>query len=250
MYNYFLIISAACVICVLWCARRADQRELDRAFALDLGMVIMICGFLGGRALHVLYEEPHFYFNHPIEILRFWHGGFVFFGGAFAATAGAAALIGLKNRRMDHAERHRFAAWADFFAPICALGYALGRVACWVSGCCFGRICELPSGATFRFPTQVFAVCTELTIIALLLIFESRRTTLAKSPGLAWTKFAGAEFVLWILLHATGRVAMEAFRADDRGLQPFGFSLSTWISLALALAAFAWIALQDTSKKA
>ena len=221
--GYFFAISLDCVICILWSVRRADELKRSRKLALDIGLALMIFGFLGGRAFHVLYEDPDYYWAHPAAALRFWQGGFVFYGGAIAAALAGAGVV------RWHGER--FAEWADFFAPIGALAYAIGRVACWFTGCCYGRICLLPSGVAFRFPTQALAIATEAGTLAILLAFERRRPG-AGHPS-AWRP--GTEFALWVVLHALGRIAMEAFRGDDRGPQPLGLSIGTWISLALAL---------------
>jgi phosphatidylglycerol:prolipoprotein diacylglycerol transferase len=231
---------------------------MDRALALDIAMALMVFGFIGGRALHVAYEEPLLYWNHPAEILRFWHGGFVFFGGA-AAAIGAGALVARRRGA-------RFAEWADFFAPLGALGYLLGRVSCWLTGCCFGRICYLPAASlAFRLPTQLLAAATESAALASLLWLERARRQWRNTPLLssspvgppgssgAWPAIRaaaralaqrpGAEFALWLTLHSLGRLAMEAWRADDRGPEPLGASISSWISAAILFAVAAWVAL-------
>ena len=220
---YFFAISLVSVACLLWSVRRAAARGLSRDLTLDVGLAMMVFGFLGGRALHVAYEEPLFYWAHPLKVLDFWQGGFVFDGGAIAAIGAGAAVVRWRGER--------FAKWADFFSPIGALAYALGRVACWLTGCCYGRVCRLDSGYTFRFPTQLLAVATELLTLAALLAFERRRHARSRP---------GTEFALWAFLHALGRIAMEAFRDDDRGPQPLHLSLATWISLGLLVGAVGW----------
>lgn len=179
-------------------------------------MALMLGAVVGGRLLHVLYEEPGYYLENPLAVLKIWQGGFVFYGGLFGALATAAFW----SRRYTVPMMR----WADFFAPVLALGYALGRLGCFFNGCCHGRVCELPWAVAGRHPTQLYATSMELLALFALLAFERR-----KDRGL------GSVFFLWLVLHALNRLVMEHFRDDDRGPTPLGFSLGTWVSLLLLL---------------
>lgn len=236
--TYFIVISAASTVALLWTVRRAERLGLNAKLAIDLMLGMMVFGFLGGRALHVIWEQPQLYARNPIQALHFWHGGFVFFGGAFAAFAAGAWIA---RRR-----RERVLAWADFFAPVGALVYGLGRIACWMAGCCFGRVCRLNGdgddhGLAFRFPTQPLAVVYELGVLGALLVVESRRARWTKRIGVRGALASdGGLFFMWLALHSVGRIAMETLRDDDRGVQPFGVSISTWIAAGLLAGSLAW----------
>jgi phosphatidylglycerol:prolipoprotein diacylglycerol transferase len=190
----------------------------QRNMALDISMVLMIAGFVGARLFHIIFEEPSYYGEDPWRIFEIWKGGFVWYGGAILGGLSAVTFLRLKREPM--------APWLDLFAPICALGYALGRVACWMTGCCFGDICELPSGFRFRHPTQLYAIVWELAALAILLALEKRKPELRR-------RRPGRLFAVWILLHCLGRIFMEVFRADPRGPEPLGISIATWLSLTL-----------------
>lgn len=213
--TYFIVISLAICICMLWLVRRAEARGLGRNRALDIALVCMLSGFLGARFFHVAFEEPRYYWEDLSRVLEFWRGGFVWYGGAL--VGGTAAVTFVRWKKIS------IAAWLDVFAPICALGYALGRVACLLTGCCFGSVCVLPSGFSFRHPTQAYAIIWEVGVLASLLWLERRRTF--RKPGRL--------FAVWLALHALGRIMMEAFRADPRGPDLLGLSQATWISLLL-----------------
>lgn len=227
--TYFLIISLTCCACMLWFWRRAIARELRPSFALDLSLVIFISGFLGARFLHVVWEQPRFYLSSPWQVLNVFSGGYVFLGGALAATVSA----------FFYCRRHKeiFWAWADLVAPVAALGYALGRISCFLQGCCYGKACELPWAVTFpshsqwglelvaRHPTQVYATILEFGILVALLWLERRPHK------------TGEIFLSWVIMHSTSRVFLEIFRDDPRGFAPLGISLATWISLVFVSAA-------------
>lgn len=216
--TYYLIISFTFCVCLLWLIRRAQARQLEARIAIDTAIVIMISGFLGARIFHVIFEDLAYYQQNPIDILKFWNGGFVFFGGAFAAFI--CGVLFLKTQKQNVGD------WLNLFAPISALGYALGRVACFVTGCCFGDVCELIPDYEFRHPTQLYAVVIELISLFILLKIENRPSLLSKKL----TQIPGYLFCIWALLHSLGRIFMEFLRADPRGPMLWGLSISTWLS--------------------
>lgn len=225
---YFFVISFTFCTSLLWLVRRTEARGLGRNQALDLSLAIMIAGFIGARLMHVFFEEPAYYAEDPWRVLEVWRGGFVWYGGAIAG--GGAGVILARFRKLE------LPVWLDLFAPILAFGYAAGRIACWLVGCCYGSFCHLIEGMTFRYPTQAFAVFWETGVLALLLHIEKQRRE-ARASG--WLQKPGRLFSIWLVLHSCGRIIMEWFRADPRGPEPLGLSLATWISLALVLSVVA-----------
>lgn len=194
--------------------------------ALDLGLLIMVFGFLGARLFHVFYENPEHYSADGLRIFQIWYGGFVFYGGALAAFS--ACWLLMQRRQLSW----RF--WADFYAPVIALGYGLGRVSCFIAGCCYGRACDLPWAIDGRHPAQLYAVAWELTVAALLMVLATKKNDTEPSKKHSGRSLApGKLFALWLVLHAMGRVIMEYFRGDFRGQIWWGQSISTWISLLI-----------------
>jgi phosphatidylglycerol:prolipoprotein diacylglycerol transferase len=211
--TYFLVISLAVMLSTLWFIRRAEARQLHRVFAIDLTLVILIAGFVGARLLHVFYEEPEFYVAHPWAVFEIWNGGFVFLGG-FVAAAIAAVLF-------CQWQHEPFWFWADTAALPISLCYALGRLACFFNGCCYGKACDAWFAVEHRHPTQLYATFWELVWLAILKIFEPRFKT------------SGVLFNTWLVGHAAGRIVMEIFRDDPRGEMLAGLSLGIWMSAVL-----------------
>ncbi len=220
---YLLLISLSYCVCLFWLGPRAKKIGVSPTKALDLSFVIMVSGFIGARLLHIIYEEPQYYLDKPFEVFKFWKGGFVFYGGFLGTLFGGYLFVRLKKLS--------FMAWADFFAPMGALGYAIGRLGCFFNGCCYGQICELPWAVQFpglsplgiaRHPTQLYAVAWEVLTLLLLLNLEKMQKLKT-----------GQLFSVWIFLHSIGRLLMEQFRDDPRGDLLFSVSISSWISLAL-----------------
>jgi phosphatidylglycerol:prolipoprotein diacylglycerol transferase len=179
-------------------------------------MALLILGFIGARITHVIYEEPSYYMNHPLYVLYFWYGGFVFYGGAFAGLL--AGLLYCRRNKLNFLDK------LNFFTPIFAVGYGLGRIACFISGCCYGKYCDLlvcRLNSESRYPTQLLAVGIEFIILGFL---QSIKSSSFVSNNL---------FFIYVLLHSSGRLIMENFRDDFRGSQLFGMSISSFISFLL-----------------
>ncbi len=183
--------------------------------------------------MHVLYEEPALYLEHPSWILQFWRGGFVFYGGAIVATLGSLWFL--------HFHKQPIRSWLNASAPVIALGYALGRLACLFTGCCFGKVCLWYPNWPFRHPTQLYAVLFECLNLAILLFYEKHELSQTKitSPSLAQFVPRLYTFPLWLGLHSLSRMLVETLRDDDRGRMLGDQSISTWISgLLLVVAVF------------
>lgn len=212
--TYFVVISALITGVVFWINQRSYKKQYSGSTAFDLFFAVMISGFLGARLFHVVFEEWNYYRQDPVQILMFWQGGFVFYGGLIFGVLGGWLALQWKKQS--------FPLWLDFFTPLVSLGYAGGRVACFLTGCCYGKICDLPWAYQFRHPTQLYAVVLELVILFFILRKENSQN-LNNKPGHL--------FALWLLLHSASRIVMEIFRDDPRGPQWGSISVSLALSI-------------------
>jgi phosphatidylglycerol---prolipoprotein diacylglyceryl transferase len=227
--TYFLTISLTTCFCILCFFNRSDKRNLPLDDARNLSLIILISGFIGARLTHILFEDPQYYLKNPMDIFYFWQGGFVFFGALVFSYF--FSFLYLREKKL------LFWIWHDTFAPIAAFGYALGRFSCFLVGCCYGKVCDLPWAypmkqihiasenvtTILRHPTQLYACVIELLILIFLLFYERR-----KHP-------VGGVFLLWLLLHSINRILMEHFRDDPRGPTLYGLSLSMVLSFCFLI---------------
>lgn len=216
--TYFVFLSFVFSLIVFLIPYRAKYYKLSAVKALDLYMLSILGGFIGARLFYVLYQEQGFYFSHPLEILYFWKGGFVFYGGFLGGLATFLIFCRLKEEDLF--------VWLNFSAPLLSLGYLLGRLSCLLAGCCYGEKTEawyavFLHGA-YRHPTQIYAFLSESVVLAALLFVERRR------PKRLFPLYA-----FWMAGHAIGRLIMEYFRADPRGQSVLGLSVSSFISLLI-----------------
>jgi phosphatidylglycerol:prolipoprotein diacylglycerol transferase len=201
--TFFIVISLSLSFLMIYLSQRVDRMHVDRKVAFDIAILLMISGFIGGRAMHVFYEEWPYYQKYPWQILYFWQGGYVFFGGFILCVV--ASYVYCKMKKVDYLEM------ADFFAPLASLSHAFGRLGCFFSGCCYGSLCDLPWSIEGRHPTTLYLSGGELLIFAYLIFFEKKIKAMDR-PDLK-----GAVFVKWVLLHSLMRLIVEYYRDDFRG---------------------------------
>lgn len=216
--TFFLVISLSLSGLLVALSKRVDLFLKDRKAAYDIAIIIMLSGFLGGRIMHIVFEEWEYYAMQPSRMIEFWNGGFVYFGGLISSFLACIAYCKIKKLK--------FLDWADFFTPLLSLSHAFGRIGCLLSGCCFGVACDLPWALDGRHPTVLYLFFGEIAILFVLLGYEQAKH---KMPS-------GHLFAKWILLHSVLRLNVEYFRNDYRGdfynIPPFGqISISQIISL-------------------
>lgn len=198
---------------------RCERLKRDKKLSLKVALAMMIGGLVGARFLFIIYHF-HDYLSSPLwETLAIWKGGFVFYGGFLGGGLASYCVLTRRGQPVG--------IWADFLTPLVSLGYALGRLACFLNGCCYGKLCSLPWAFQGRHPTQLYASLWELSLFILLLIQEKKaQESSSSSPG--------DLFFLWLGGHALGRLVMEIFRDDFRGPVYF-FSLPVWMSFIFIL---------------
>ncbi|MFN2570446.1 MAG: prolipoprotein diacylglyceryl transferase [Gemmatimonadales bacterium] len=210
------------------------QRGLDEDYAADIVIAGVIGGLVGAKLWYVLLT------GEVDALLR--RGGFVWYGGFLGATIGI--LLNGWRRRVP----------ARFTAEICAaplvLGYALGRVGCFLVNDDYGIPSNLPWAMKFPsglpattvanlqsmgvhfppntdpsllvavHPTQIYETVTML----LLFWWLWRRRDHGHATG--WL------FAWYLLLGGAERFLVEFLRAkDDRLLGPFTLAQGTSVLL-------------------
>ena len=209
----------------------ARRDGLPTARIVDLGIITLVAGFIGAKALLYLLHAD-FYIENPRMILRSLRSAGVFYGGF--ALAFVAAFFYIRRHRLP------FGRVADLAAPALAAGQTIGRLGCFFAGCCFGKFCELPWAVTFTnsraheltevtlnvplHPTQLYHAFANLVIFGITTFVMRRR------------RFDGQVFWVYVLLYAVLRFTIEFLRGDHaRGLY-FGETLSTSQIIAIPAA--------------
>jgi prolipoprotein diacylglyceryltransferase len=108
---------------------------------------IFLGGLLGARIFYVV-QYRHQISNPFIEFFQIWNGGIVFYGSALGGWLAALIAHRVFLRRFN------ISTWklADALAPSIAIGLCLGRVGCFLNGCCWGHVACPGSPAAVHFP--------------------------------------------------------------------------------------------------
>ncbi|HEY2524301.1 MAG TPA: prolipoprotein diacylglyceryl transferase [Candidatus Binataceae bacterium] len=124
IYSYGLMMALGFIAADLVIAADCPRRGLDPDYATAVVLWSAVGGIVGARLYDVL-DNWRLYMADPVSIV--WSGsGFVWFGG-FIGGVTAACLV---------ARRYKVSvgATADMCGPALAIGQALGRIGCHVSG--------------------------------------------------------------------------------------------------------------------
>ncbi|MFO0929786.1 MAG: prolipoprotein diacylglyceryl transferase family protein [Gemmataceae bacterium] len=137
IYGFGMMLFLAFLLCTWLAGRRAEREGIRKETVQDLAIWVFIGGLLGARITYLLNENPR---PSLVEFVRklplIWEGGIVLYGSILGGVASyflAYALVyrkqGLHTRRL-----------LDAIAPAIALGLCLGRMGCFLNGCCFGQV--------------------------------------------------------------------------------------------------------------
>lgn len=226
---YLIYQIAGALLWLIAVDQGLKKTNLNRMIGLDLAILMLVSGLVGGRLFYAVYENLNYYLEHPLDLFKIWQGGFIFYGGF--TTALVSAILFIKKRQQN------FWQWADFFSPWVAIGYAFGRIGCAIAGCCYGQFCDLPWAIDQKHPTAIYAFLWEIGLI-LFLKSELKRDFQE-----------GRIFLLWLIGHGTGRILMEHYRDDFRGHFIAGQSIGTWISYGLILLSLVTLVYRDYRKR-
>ncbi len=245
LYSYGLLVAAAFLVALLVASRLAERSGLDSDKVTSLGIYVAIAAIAGAK-LFLLLGDFSYYARNPGQIftLATLQAGGIFFGGLVAALLVAAWYMrrsGLPALRT-----------ADTFGPAIALGHSIGRLGCFLAGCCWGRPADLPWAVTFTkplahelvgvplgvrlHPTQIYEAAAELLFFFVL-----------------WARFRrphrdGSIIGLYLVLYSGFRFAIEFLRDPSDLSYPFGgpLSLTQWMALTL-LGAGAYLLARPTA---
>jgi phosphatidylglycerol:prolipoprotein diacylglycerol transferase len=214
-------------------ARRLGARVAPGDFWDGLCGYLVMFGLLGAKVLLVIVFLPEILREgNPFALLT---GGGVWLGGVVGG------LIAFRWRVRK--ERVPAAQALDVLFAVLPFSHALGRLGCFLGGCCYGRPTHLPWAVVYTdplarelqgtplgvplHPYPLYEVLAELLNFAICLGVLRRRAT------------PGAVVATWLGLYGTERFLLEWLRFDARG--GYGpFSTSQWISLAMVAVAAAW----------
>jgi phosphatidylglycerol:prolipoprotein diacylglycerol transferase len=237
MYSYAVLMVAgylAALGLLFWMSPKQaapDTGGLERPQVWDLFIVMVVSSIIGSKIGHVAFEAgAHEGVSSVWELLQKdpWHAfrlgepGYVWYGGMIGALLTAAVYF----RNRPHLDAWQY---SDAFAPAIMAGASVGRLGCFLAGCCYGEPTDAAWGVWFPqlsgpvHPTQLYDSLAAGTLAIFLLWRFHRR------------RFVGENIALLLMLYPVARATTELFRGDpERGA--FGpLSTSQLLSIPLFL---------------
>lgn len=226
VYSYGLMIALGFSVALLLLILRRREAGLCRDELVDLGICILLGGIIGARLLHVAVNFDYYRYA-PLEIIMIQRGGLAYQGGLAGGLL--AAYLYLRKKQIS------FLKTADFVLPYAALAQSLGRLGCFLNGCCYGvRTAsfwgvKFPALSYYVHPTQLYYSLSLIVIFILLNLIYSRK------------KFNGQILCLYFLFYGLMRLSIDFLRGDLKAVF-FGFSLTQLIATGMAVLALAFYA--------
>ena len=233
IHTYGLFVAIGFLVSLFVTIKLGKAQGIDSQQIIDMAFRIILWAIIGSRLAYIIMNLPYF-LNRPLDALKLWEGGLVFSGGLILALL---ALIW-------HVWRRHLSFWtiADLWSPGLAIGQGIGRMGCFMAGCCYGKPTELPWGITFSHskslaplnislhPTQLYASLSGFILFLVLILIQRKKG------------FEGRIFLWFLILHSTSRLFIERFRGDFRGLIP-GTEMSGTQLITLLILLFSVITL-------
>jgi phosphatidylglycerol:prolipoprotein diacylglycerol transferase len=209
IHTYGLFMAAGFFFGMIVTLKIAKLEGITPQQIMDMGLIIILSAIVGSRLMHILLNITY-YSQEPEAIFKIWQGGLVFSGG----------IIGVIIAMFWYAKRRKLSLLkiGDLWAPAASVGQAIGRIGCFMSGCCYGKPTDLKWGVVFTHPnslaplniplhpTQIYSSMSGFIIFFILLKIRSKKT------------FEGQVFLWFLILHSTARLVIERFRGDYRGI--------------------------------
>jgi phosphatidylglycerol:prolipoprotein diacylglycerol transferase len=137
IYGFGMMLFLAFLACTYWSSRLAEREGIAKETIQDVTLWLFLGGLLGARVLYLIQEErPADVWDFFKKLPQIWEGGIILYGsvlGALVAYAIAWVFVfrkqGLSTLKV-----------ADIAAPTVAIGLCLGRLGCFLNGCCYGEV--------------------------------------------------------------------------------------------------------------
>lgn len=221
LHSYGLMVAIGFLTSLHLGLREGDKLGWDRDRVATGAFVTLLLSVAGTRILYIIMYPQGFYWNDPVGWFALWRGGLVFQG--VLPVIAVCTYVGFKRLNIPYWQG------VDVAASYLPLGEGLGRIGCFLNGCCFGKRSDaLPWAIRFPkdsyayaaheqypdfpataewscpvHPTQLYSVASLLLIFFLILWMRRK-----------WNPFQGFVLPCYLVLAGLYRLIVEFFRGD------------------------------------
>ncbi len=203
--SYSIFVGLGVLIGIIWFLLTIPKKEKVRGYRpFVIVLSALLFGAIGSKVL-VIIENIKPLVEDFSQIRVFLFTGKSIIGGLIGGYIGVIIgkkIVGVKEKR-----------FGNQIAPAVALGMAIGRIGCFLTGCCFGIETSLPIGINFgdganRIPTQLI----EMTFCLILFgyLFYKQKSKKELQPGIL--------FYDLILYYFVFRFLIEFIRETEKNI--------------------------------
>lgn len=247
VYTFGVAVVIAILTALFLILKKAKKAGIDEEHIYNLVLFIIIGSVIVSRLSYFLMNMQEF--SSIFDIFAIWRGGFLGVGTVIGGLL--AALIYTKKAKLD------FANVMDLIAPYIALAFAIGRIGCFLRGCCFGLPTTLPWGIVYSkeslaaaaglagvplHPTQLYLVLTNFIIFLIL----SRKN---KNKQKKFEKLKGQTFLLFLVLFSLQRILIDFVRYYPEGYYIFSFTVFQLAYASIFIFAFVLLLKQKSNTR-
>lgn len=203
IYSFgFMLALSALVFLILIMKNSKKIMNPEKTYALLL--LIMAFALIGARIIYIFVNVGEF--SSLLELFMIWKGGLSGIGALFGGIFGV--FIFSKINKISFLEL------ADLIIPYVALSFAIGKIGCFLRGCCFGLPTSLPWGILYGkeslasavfdvpvHPVQIYQAIGTFAIFFMLVKFNELKS-----------RKSGQTFLLFLSLFSVLRFFLDFIR--------------------------------------
>ncbi len=207
----------------------------------EMVLYVIIASIIGGKVFLFLADLPR-YITDPSQIFNDFGSGFVFYGSFLFAVP---TLLWFYRKNKIPVLK-----MLDITAMGGTIVHGLGKIGCFMSGCCHGKVCDAAFGVVFShpetnaepmnmplYPVQLIDSAMILGIGILLYFVKKKK------------QFDGQLLLLYAILYGIGRFFTEFLRGDEGRGNIGPLSHSQFIGLIIAsISGYFYVKLLKKSK--
>ncbi|MBU0758810.1 MAG: prolipoprotein diacylglyceryl transferase [Candidatus Omnitrophica bacterium] len=231
IYSYGIMVAIAFIIGIYLAKKEALRKGLAPEVIYDLVFFLAIGSLIGARIYYLAFFNPRSFIEAPLAIFKIWEGGLAIHGAILGGLA--ACILFARVRHLS------FWTLSDIVAPPLMLGQAIGRIGCFLNGCCFGiptgsflgvrfpadSLSDIAYGGAKVHPAQIYESLADLSAFFILWAIRKR------------IRFGGGVFLLYLMMYSLIRLVLSGLRGDSLYIWGSNIKIAHVISIGALLTA-------------
>lgn len=218
--SYSIMIVLGIILCFLFVEIyfRKNKEDKNIISIIELTGIISI---LSGLIFAILFQNLYDFIENPNNFT--WSVKMTFYGGLFGGAVTFILIYFLILKR----KYKPFLLKLLIIAPSSiTIAHGLGRIGCFLAGCCYGKITSSPLGVHFPgiegnvYPTNLYEALFLIILSMILLFLAIKKQTILTVP-------------IYLISYGVFRFFIEFLRGDDRGSIYISLSPSQFWSIIL-----------------